>query len=108
MKINTKVNTIPSLTWNWLKMNYANLLHEIYEEEGASGFSFSPIIATSPNGADPHHGTGKDKIKVGDSVVLDIGGKYKNYCSDMTRTVFIGKEPSKEHAEVYNIVKNAN
>ena len=35
----------------------------LYEEEGASGFSFSPIIATSPNGADPHHGTGKDKIK---------------------------------------------
>lgn len=28
MKINTKVNTIPSLTWNWLKMNYANLLHD--------------------------------------------------------------------------------
>ena len=26
----------------------------------------------------------------------------------MTRTVFIGKEPSKEHAEIYNIVKNAN
>ena len=87
---------------------YANLLSEIYEEEGASGFSFSPIIATSPNGADPHHGTGKDKIKVGDSVVLDIGGRYKNYCSDMTRTVFIGKEPSKEHAHVYNIVKSAN
>ena len=87
---------------------YVNLLAEIYEEEGASGFSFSPIIATSPNGADPHHGTGKDKIKFGDSVVLDIGGKYKNYCSDMTRTVFIGKEPSKEHSEVYNIVKSAN
>ena len=26
----------------------------------------------------------------------------------MTRTVFIGKEPSKEHAHVYNIVKSAN
>lgn len=44
-------------------------------------------------------------MKNGDSIVLDIGGVYKNYCSDMTRTVFIGKEPSKEHAHVYNIVK---
>lgn len=87
---------------------YANLLSEIYEEEGSSGFSFSPIIATSPNGANPHHETGKDIIKVGDSIVLDIGGKYKNYCSDMTRTVFIGKEPTKEHADIYNIVKCAN
>lgn len=114
MKEASKINDAVMLKlWSNLKEGYsekyyANLLSEIYEEEGSSGFSFSPIIATSPNGADPHHGTGKDKIKVGDSVVLDIGGRYKNYCSDMTRTVFIGKEPSKEHAQVYNIVKSAN
>ena len=114
MKEASKINDAVMLKlWSNLKEGYsekyyANLLSEIYEEEGASGFSISPIIATSPNGADPHHGTGKDKIKVGDSVVLDIGGRYKNYCSDMTRTVFIGKEPSKEHAHVYNIVKSAN
>ena len=97
-----------NLKTGYSEKHYANLLSEIYEEEGASGFSFSPIIATSPNGADPHHGTGKDKIKFGDSIVLDIGGRYKNYCSDMTRTVFVGKEPSEEHANVYNIVKSAN
>ena len=87
---------------------YANLLQELYQSEGASGFSFSPIVATSPNGADPHHGTGNDLIKHGDSIVLDIGGKYNSYCSDMTRTVFIGKEPSEEHKKIYDIVKNAN
>ena len=114
MKDASKVNDRVMLKlWDNLKAGfsekyYANLLAELYEEEGASGFSFSPIIATSPNGADPHHGTGNDIIKNGDSVVLDIGGLYKSYCSDMTRTVFIGEEPSKEHAEIYNIVKNAN
>ena len=51
-------------------------------------------------------GAGGDKSNY--ILVLDIGGVYKNYCSDMTRTVFIGKEPSKEHAHVYNIVKSAN
>lgn len=109
-KINDKVmlklwdNLVPGKSEKY----YEGLLAELYESEGASGFSFSPIIATSPNGADPHHGTGKDIIKNGDSIVLDIGGKYNSYCSDMTRTVFIGEEPSKEHAEVYNIVKSAN
>ena len=87
---------------------YANVLQEIYEEEGASGFSFSPIIATGANGADPHHGTGKSILEKGDALVLDIGGLYNKYCSDMTRTVFIGKEPSKEHAKIYTIVKEAN
>ena len=37
-----------------------------------------------------------------------MGCKINGYCSDMTRTVFIGKEPTKEHAEIYNIVKSAN
>lgn len=41
-------------------------------------------------------------------MVLDIGGEFNRYCSDMTRTIFIGEEPNKEHREVYNIVKNAN
>ena len=41
-------------------------------------------------------------------MVLDIGGEFNMYCSDMTRTIFIGEEPTKEHRDVYNIVKNAN
>lgn len=99
--------------WNVLEEGksekyYANLLKEIYEGFGANEFSFSPIIATSPNGADPHHGSGNDILKKGQSIVLDIGGVYESYCSDMTRTIFFKKEPSKRHAEIYNVVKNAN
>lgn len=114
MKEASKINDAVMLKlWKNLKegcseKHYANLLSELYEEEGGSGFSFSPIIATGANGADPHHGTGKSLIKNGDSIVLDIGGKYKNYCSDMTRTVFIGNEPTQEKAKVYNTVKAAN
>lgn len=68
MKEASRINDAVMLKlWENLKPGYsekyyANLLSELYEEEGASGFSFSPIIATSPNGANPHHGTGKDKI----------------------------------------------
>ncbi|MGL4772022.1 MAG: M24 family metallopeptidase [Clostridium sp.] len=87
---------------------YANVLRELYEKEGVDKFSFSPIIAFSPNGADPHHGTGNSILKKGDSIVLDMGGVYKSYCSDMTRTVFFGEEPSEEHRKVYETVKNAN
>ena len=50
------------------------------------------------------HGTATDNIiKNGDTVVLDFGVIYRNYCSDMTRTIFIG-EP-KELARIYDIVK---
>lgn len=87
---------------------YANVLKELYEKEGMMEFSFSPIVAFSPNGADPHHGTGNTKLKKGQSIVIDIGGIYESYCSDMTRTVFFGEEPSEEDRKVYEIVKEAN
>ncbi|WP_297633766.1 Xaa-Pro peptidase family protein [uncultured Clostridium sp.] len=86
----------------------ANLLKELYEKNGSKKFSFSPIIAFCPNGADPHHGTDDTKLKFGDSIVIDMGCVYKNYCSDMTRTVFFGKEPEARHASIYGIVKEAN
>lgn len=87
---------------------YANRLRELYEKEGVYKFSFSPIIAFSPNGSDPHHGTGNSVLKKGQSIVIDMGGVYNSYCSDMTRTVFFGEEPSEEDRKVYEVVKNAN
>ncbi|WP_291651447.1 aminopeptidase P family protein [Clostridium sp.] len=87
---------------------YANLLVDLYEKHGVNEFSFSPIIAVSPNGADPHHHSSNDTIKKGHSIVIDIGGVYNSYCSDMTRTVFFGETPNERHAKIYNIVKEAN
>ena len=45
--------------------------------------------------------------KYGDCVVLDIGCLLNGYCSDMTRTVFLGKA-SDEARKIYEIVKEAN
>lgn len=80
---------------------------ELFAKHGVSAMSFDPITAYGRGGADPHHVTDDSKGKRGDSVVLDIGGFYKGYASDMTRTVFIG-EASEKAREVYEIVKEAN
>lgn len=83
-------------------------LQRLYNEEGAdSGFSFDPIIAYGANGADPHHEPDHSKPVIGDSVVIDIGCKHQDYCSDMTRTVFYG-EPSDLSREIYEVVLQAN
>lgn len=87
---------------------YARLLAEIYEKEGAQGFSFDPILAYGENAADPHHEPDSTPLKKGDSLVIDIGGVYNHYCSDMTRTVFFGAEPNNEQKKIYEIVKRAN
>lgn len=114
MKKSSEINDKVMLElWDNLKEGktekyYANLLAELYENHGVNEFSFSPIVAVSPNGADPHHDSDKTPIKKGHSIVIDIGGVYNSYCSDMTRTVFFGEEPSERHLEIYNIVKEAN
>lgn len=82
-------------------------LKEIYKAHGVEEVSFEPITAYGRSAADPHHSTDDTCGKLGDCVVLDIGGMYKNYASDMTRTVFIG-EASERAREIYEIVKDAN
>ncbi|WGX75081.1 Xaa-Pro peptidase family protein [Paraclostridium bifermentans] len=85
----------------------ANKLSGIYEDLGADGFSFSPIIGFGPTGADPHGTPGDRKVTVGDAIILDIGCVKDNYCSDMTRTVFYKEAPEKAK-EVFEIVLEAN
>lgn len=82
-------------------------LTKIYDDLGTDGFSFDPIIAYGANGADPHHGCDGSTPKAGDSIIIDIGCKKDDYCSDMTRTIFFG-EPNAKAREVYEIVKEAN
>lgn len=82
-------------------------LATLYSTLDCDGFSFEPIIAYGPNGADPHHETNQDIPQLGDSVVIDIGSFYQGYASDMTRTVFYG-EPDQESLRIYNTVRAAN
>ncbi len=82
-------------------------LGEIYEELGADGFSFDPIVAYGKNGANPHHTPGDDRLKEGNSILIDIGCYKDSYASDMTRTVFY-TEMSEKQEEIYRIVQQAN
>lgn len=64
--------------------------------------SFSPIVASGSNGSMPHHEPSNIKIKKG-FCIMDFGVKYKGYCSDITRTIYVGK-PSKKEKEIYNLI----
>ena len=54
------------------------------------------------NAAIPHHITSNSELQRG-FLLIDFGAKYKNYCADMTRMVFLGK-PSKEEVGWYNLL----
>ena len=73
---------------------------------GAKGPSFETIVASGNRSAMCHGTASEGTICQGDAVVLDFGVIYNNYCSDMTRTIFIG-EPKNELVKIYDIVKKA-
>lgn len=89
------------------ELSLSDRLLAIYQELGASGHSFSPIVAFGKNGADPHHGNDDTVIQSGDSIIIDMGCLYQGYCSDMTRTFFY-QSASDKQKKVYRIVKEAN
>ena len=76
------------------------------KDEGGEKLSFETIAASGLNGAKPHAVPENKLLKKGELLTLDFGCVYKGYCSDMTRTVAVGK-PSDELIKIYNIVKKA-
>jgi Xaa-Pro aminopeptidase len=68
--------------------------------------AFGTIVASGENAAKPHARAGNRRLKRGDCITFDIGCRIDGYCSDMTRTVFLGK-PSEELRQVYEAVLNA-
>lgn len=72
----------------------------------SDGPSFPPIVASGPNSALPHAVPTEKVIQEGEPVIIDMGAKVDGYCSDMTRTVFLG-EPNKKIKEIYSTVRKA-
>ncbi len=80
-------------------------LAELLRRFGHSQVDFT-IVASGPNGANPHHEAGDRVIGHGDMVVLDFGGLKDGYGSDTSRTVHVG-EPAAEEREVHDLVRAA-
>lgn len=79
------------------------LLQLILDNETVEGPSFDPIVSSGRSSWTFHSRYTDRKLSKNDCVIIDMGVRYQGYCSDMTRTVFLGK-PSKKMREVYEIV----
>lgn len=73
---------------------------------GASSASFETIVASGLRSSMPHGVASEKRLELGDTITLDFGAMYMHYCSDITRTVFLG-QPSKKMLDIYNIVLEA-
>ncbi|GHS86986.1 aminopeptidase [Campylobacterota bacterium] len=95
------------------------LVKEFLQDRGKFDLSFNPIFAIESNAAKPHALPCDRALTYGDSVLLDAGIKYRDYCSDRTRTAFFGKDNrlsfdikqsfnDAEKQKIYNTVLSAH
>jgi len=83
----------------------ADLDHYL-RRNGAKGVSFPTIVATGTNAAYSHHEPGFTKIKNGDPVIVDFGVHHNGYCSDITRSFIMGKNP--KFTKIYDLVQKSH
>lgn len=84
----------------------ALLIEFFMKKQGASALSFDTIAASGKRSAMPHGVATNKLIENGDFLTLDFGCVFEGYCSDMTRTVVVGKADERQK-EIYNIVLRA-
>jgi Xaa-Pro aminopeptidase len=78
-------------------------IEKFFMENGADGLAFDSIVASGVNSSKPHAVPTEKQIEFGDIITIDMGCKYNGYCSDMTRTIFIG-EINENIKKVYDLV----
>lgn len=76
---------------------------EEYYKQRTDGLSFETIVASGENSSMPHAVPTDRKIQEKDIITIDMGCKVNGYCSDMTRTFFVGEAPE-EVKKVYDLV----
>jgi Xaa-Pro aminopeptidase len=81
-------------------------LKEMIFKTGGEDLAFEPIVASGPNAALPHAEPSDREIRRGEPILFDFGSKWKGYCSDLSRTVFLGP-PTDRFKEVYSLVRQA-
>ncbi|WP_339061886.1 Xaa-Pro peptidase family protein [Tepidibacillus marianensis] len=76
------------------------------KKQGIERMSFETMVLTGRKSALPHGKPGVDPIQEGDFVLFDLGVVWKGYCSDISRTVVMGKA-TEEQRKIYTTVKQA-
>lgn len=83
------------------------LIEKFFRENGASELAFANIVAVGCNAALPHAIPGDEPVVDNCPVLVDIGCRVDDYCSDQTRTFWVGQQPTDAFRRTYDLVRQA-
>jgi Xaa-Pro aminopeptidase len=96
----------PTIQVGQTEVEVAWKLEKAMRELGAEAVSFETIVAAGPNAALPHHRPADQPIREGEPLIIDMGARYEGYCSDLSRTICLGR-PDDTFRKVYDTVLGA-
>ncbi|KAL0073659.1 peptidase M24, structural domain-containing protein [Phycomyces blakesleeanus] len=86
----------------WAKLDYECRMR------GSSMLAYIPVVAGGPNALSLHYVRNDMKLRDGDLVLVDCGGEYNGYASDITRTWPVNGKFTEPQREIYQAVLNVN
>lgn len=82
-------------------------VERFFRENGAEELAFANIVAVGKNAALPHAVPGRDRIADNCPVLIDVGCRVADYCSDQTRTFWVGDTAAPEFERALALVREA-
>lgn len=79
-----------------------------FRRQGCARVGYGSIVAGGKNAACLHYRANNEALRDGDLLLIDAGGEYQYYTSDITRTFPVGRSFSKAQAALYDLVLKAN
>jgi Xaa-Pro aminopeptidase len=98
--------TLPQVHAGLSELQVAGLLEHALRDEGSEGFPFETIVAAGARAALPHARATENRIEPNDFLLIDFGAVHEGYCSDITRTVVVGRA-APDQVDAYEIVRGA-
>lgn len=105
-KVLTKV--ISELKAGQTEIEVAWILEKALRVAGSNALAFPTIVAFGEHTALPHHQPTHKLLNQEMAVLIDVGGKFANYCADMTRSFWFGSAPPAEYKKIHQIVLQAH
>jgi len=78
-----------------------------FRRRNADYWGYPSIVGCGPNATTLHYVESQGEVKSGDLMLMDVGAEYDHYTADVTRTYPVNGKFSKEQAEIYQIVYDA-
>lgn len=89
------------------ELQVRSMIVEDFFREGATGESFPAIVASGEGSSIPHWETSNRRLNWGEALLIDMGLVWQGYCTDFTRTLFLGRANA-EFKKVYGVVRDAH